>query len=73
MVPYLLSAGVHQRRDLTAAREELAGSHPEVEFRLGQPLGPHRLLDELVMARIDELKRPVCAPAVDSSHEMVRR
>jgi sirohydrochlorin ferrochelatase len=73
MVPYLLSAGVHQRRDLTAARDALARSHPELEFRLGQPLGPHRLLDELVMARLDELEHSVCAPAADSSQEMVRR
>jgi sirohydrochlorin ferrochelatase len=56
MVPYFLSAGVHLRRDLTAARDELSRRHPRVEFRLGSPLGPHPLLDALVAARIGELE-----------------
>jgi sirohydrochlorin ferrochelatase len=55
MVPYFLSAGVHLRRDLTAARDEFARRYPDVDFRLGSPLGPHPLLDSLVKARIDEL------------------
>ena len=54
MVPYFLSAGVHLRRDLTAARDELAGRHPGVEFVLTPPLGPHPLLDRLVEERIRE-------------------
>jgi sirohydrochlorin ferrochelatase len=54
MVPYFLSAGVHLIRDLTAAREELAARHPDVAFRLGPALGPHRLLDELVAVRVRE-------------------
>lgn len=54
MVPYFLAAGMHQLRDLTAARDDLARRHPEVEFRLGKPLGPHPLLDELVKERIRE-------------------
>ncbi|HZW30075.1 MAG TPA: CbiX/SirB N-terminal domain-containing protein [Isosphaeraceae bacterium] len=56
MIPYFLSAGVHLRRDLTAARDELSRRHPKVEFRLGSPLGPHPLLDSLVAARIRELE-----------------
>ncbi len=55
LVPYFLSAGVHLRRDLTAARDELSRRHPHVEFRLGAPLGPHPLLDQLVETRIGEL------------------
>jgi sirohydrochlorin ferrochelatase len=55
MVPYFLSAGVHLKRDLTAARDELARRHPGVEFHLGAPLGPHLLLDQLVIARIRAL------------------
>ncbi len=52
IVPFLLSAGIHLERDLTAARDALAARFPEVEFRLGEPLGPHPLLDALVLARI---------------------
>jgi sirohydrochlorin ferrochelatase len=55
MIPYFLSAGVHLRRDLTAARDELSRRHPGIEFHLGPPLGPHPLLEELVAARIHEL------------------
>jgi sirohydrochlorin ferrochelatase len=55
MLPYFLSDGVHLRRDLTAARDELNRRHPDVEFILGSPLGPHPLLDELVAARIREV------------------
>ena len=55
LIPYFLSAGVHLRRDLTGARDELCRLHPSVDFRLGAPLGPHPLLDELVAERIREL------------------
>lgn len=57
MIPYLLSAGIHLNRDLTSARDELAQRFPSVEFRLGPPLGPHPLLDELVALRIQHLER----------------
>lgn len=62
MVPYFLSAGVHIRRDLTEARDELAAKHPHISFRLGQPLGPHTLLDNLVRERIRELDCSANAP-----------
>ncbi len=55
MVPYFLSAGVHLRRDLTAARDELATRHPGVAFVLAPPLGPHPLLDQLVAQRVREV------------------
>lgn len=55
MIPYFLSAGVHIMRDLAQARQELTASHPDVEFVLGPPLGPHPLLDQLVEARVGEL------------------
>jgi len=62
MVPYFLSAGVHIRRDLTEARDQLAAAHPHISFRLGQPLGPHTLLDNLVRERIRELDCSANAP-----------
>jgi sirohydrochlorin ferrochelatase len=55
MIPYFLADGVHLRRDLTAARDELNRRHPGVEFILGSALGPHPLLDDLVAERIREL------------------
>jgi sirohydrochlorin ferrochelatase len=54
LLPYFLSAGVHVRRDLTAARQRLAGRFPEVRFRLAEPLGRHALLLEVVVQRARE-------------------
>jgi len=57
MVPYFLAAGVHLLRDLAAARDALAQRHPDVEFRLGPALGPHPLLEQLVLERIRQTIR----------------
>jgi sirohydrochlorin ferrochelatase len=74
MIPYFLSAGVHLIRDLTAARDELIGRHPGVEFRLGPPLGPHPLLDELVAERTRALDYdPTAAPEFAPAAEMAER
>jgi sirohydrochlorin ferrochelatase len=73
MIPYFLSAGVHLLRDLTAARDDLSRHHPGVEFRLGPPLGPHPLLDELVAARIGELERGEAAEIMVVSEEINKR
>jgi sirohydrochlorin ferrochelatase len=56
LVPYFLSAGVHVRRDLAAARDRLAARFPRVEFRLAEPLGPHPLLTEIVVQRAEETR-----------------
>jgi sirohydrochlorin ferrochelatase len=61
LLPYFLSAGVHVRRDLTAAREKLAERFPQVEFRLAEPLGRHPLLLDVVAERareVDDQGRP---------------
>jgi sirohydrochlorin ferrochelatase len=57
LVPYFLSAGVHVRRDLAAARDRLAGRYPQVEFLLAEPLGRHPLLPEVVAQRAEEAGR----------------
>jgi sirohydrochlorin ferrochelatase len=57
LVPYFLSAGVHVRRDLAAARDRLAGRYPHVEFVLAEPLGRHPLLPEVVAQRAAEASR----------------
>jgi sirohydrochlorin ferrochelatase len=51
LLPYFLSAGVHVVDDLTAARNELAKRHPDVEFVLAEPLGRHPLLADVVAER----------------------
>ena|SRR5713101_3403762 len=54
MAPYFLSAGVHVRQDLTAIRQKLATTFPDVDFRLAEPLGPHPFLLEIVAQRVRE-------------------
>ena len=54
LLPYFLSAGVHVRRDLAAARDRLAARFPGVEFRLAEPLGRHPLLLDVVEERARE-------------------
>lgn len=68
MIPYFLASGVHLVRDLTAARDDLKARHPGVEFVLGAPLGPHPMLQELVLERVRELEAdgpPDLAPAAE--------
>jgi sirohydrochlorin ferrochelatase len=52
LLPYFLSAGVHVRRDLAAARDRLAARFPAVRFRLAEPLGRHPLLLDVVEDRV---------------------
>ncbi len=73
MIPYFLSSGVHLVRDLTAARDALAGRHPSVEFRLGPPLGPDPLLEQLVSERARQLESGERAPRFAPSGAMAER
>ena len=54
MLPYFLSTGAHVTEDLRRYRDELAAAYPEVTFVLCPPLGPHPLLVELVIRRLEE-------------------
>jgi sirohydrochlorin ferrochelatase len=54
LLPYFLSAGVHVRRDLTAAAERLERRFSEVEFTLAEPIGRHPLLADVLVARTEE-------------------
>jgi len=73
LIPYFLSSGVHLVRDLTAARDALTARHPGVEFRLGPPLGPDPLLEELVARRARQLESGERAPRFAPSGEMLER
>jgi sirohydrochlorin ferrochelatase len=54
VLPYFLSPGIHVRRDLALARQELAERFPGVEFLLAEPLGRHPLLIDVVADRARE-------------------
>jgi sirohydrochlorin ferrochelatase len=54
LLPYFLSPGVHARQDLQEFRARLAEAFPQVEFVLGEPLGRHDFLIDLVALRAKE-------------------
>jgi sirohydrochlorin ferrochelatase len=57
LLPYFLSPGVHVRRDLRDFRDKLAGELAPATFLLGEPLGRHQLLTELVALRAKEAEK----------------
>ncbi len=54
LYPYFLYAGAHVLEDLPAEMVEAAGRYPGLQMTLGQPLGVHRKLAEVVDERIGE-------------------
>ncbi|MHB0871218.1 MAG: sirohydrochlorin chelatase [Chloroflexota bacterium] len=56
MIPYFLHTGLHLIEDLPNAVPRLEKLHPGVRFVLGQPMGLHPKLVEIVEDRIAECK-----------------
>jgi sirohydrochlorin ferrochelatase len=54
VVPYFLARGRHATEDIPALARAASARHPSIALRIGQPLGVHALLAELVLARADE-------------------
>lgn len=54
LYPYFLFAGAHVLEDLPAEMEEAARRYPGLEMALGEPLGVHAKLGEIVCERIDQ-------------------
>lgn len=55
LVPYFLSAGRHAREDLERARLQAQQQYPHIRFMLAQALGPHDLLVDLIILRIQDV------------------
>jgi len=49
--PYMLSPGKHSTRDIPEAVRQAARNHPDVSFKVTEPLGPHQKLCEIVLER----------------------
>ena len=54
LMPYFLFVGAHVQEDLPAEMEEGRKRHPGVEFAMGNHLGVHRKLAEVVVERVAE-------------------
>lgn len=52
LYPYFLFAGAHVLEDLPAEMEEATRRYPQLEMTLGEPLGVHPKLGEIVCERI---------------------
>lgn len=52
-VPYFLHAGNHVANDLPALLEEAQRRYPEVEFMMGDLLGRHELIAEVIRDRVN--------------------
>ncbi len=53
LYPYFLFAGAHVLEDLPEEMEQAADRYPGLEMILGEPLGVHPKLGEIVCERID--------------------
>src|SRR5262245_11227569 len=54
MLPHFLSAGMHVRDDLLAAKRRLEERFSDVDFRLAVPVGQHPLMLDLLIDRAYE-------------------
>jgi sirohydrochlorin ferrochelatase len=54
LYPYFLFAGAHVLEDLPAEMEQAKNRYPGLQMTLGQPLGVHAKLAEIVCERVDQ-------------------
>ena len=52
--PYFLSPGRHSKEDIPRLVAEAQQKHPQVAYRVTQPLGLDRIIGELILKRIEE-------------------
>ncbi len=51
VLPFMLSPGRHSTEDIPRMVAEAAASHPDVDWRVTAPLGPHPLLATIILDR----------------------
>lgn len=54
LMPYFLFVGAHVQEDLPAEMEEGRKRYPNIQFAMGNHLGVHRKLAEVVVERVTE-------------------
>lgn len=57
LLPYFLSSGIHVQQHLQEHAQRLSEQFPQVGFQVGEPLGPHPLLLEIVAQRAREVEK----------------
>jgi sirohydrochlorin ferrochelatase len=55
VLPYFLAPGRHTRETIPGQVDEVAGRYPDLEFRIGEPLGCHESLVDVLLERADAL------------------
>jgi sirohydrochlorin ferrochelatase len=54
VLPYFLGTGLHTSETIPTLVAEAARSHPEIEIRIGAPLGIHPKLVDVILDRVRE-------------------
>lgn len=54
VIPYFLAPGRHSRSDIPRLAEEAAAGHPDVPVRVGEPIGLHPGMVEVIAVRLRE-------------------
>lgn len=57
VLPYFLTLGTHLKRDLPRLVAEIRQVHPEIEMQVTPPLDGHPALEQILVARAEEVLR----------------
>ncbi len=66
-VPYFLHTGNHVADDLPTLLEQAQARHPHVEFMMGDFLGRDSALDEIILDRVAQVRRPMQPSSLTTS------
>ncbi|MEK7824976.1 MAG: CbiX/SirB N-terminal domain-containing protein [Nitrospirota bacterium] len=56
VIPYFIYMGTHVKEDIPNEINAAKKKHPEIEIIIGNHLGVHRKLIEIVLERVEEMK-----------------
>jgi len=54
--PYFLAPGIHSKTDIPDMVNEAASKHPNIKYRVTEPLGVHDKILEVVLERAESLE-----------------
>ena len=58
VIPYFLAPGKHWHEDIPQLTQAAAAKHPEVEYHVGEPIGLHPMMLDVVEARLMDCLDP---------------
>lgn len=73
MIPYFLHQGVHVQRDLPEKRAAASERYPDVDIILGDPLGFHPKMVEIVLDRFQKFEEQASVPEIKEPAEIEKQ